>query len=344
MERTTLVLFKPFNLGKWFVLGFCAFLAYLGEGGGGGANCGNPFPGGGGPGGSSVPSAQEVEHWIRANLGLIITIAVIVLVVGFLIGLVLTWLKCRGKFMFIDGIVRNRGAVVEPWKQFHTEGNSLFWFSFVFTLIATVIMLGVFAIGAVIAWPDIQARQFGGAAIAAIIVFAVLLLVFGLTFGIIATLLEDFVVPVMYLRRVRVMEAWSVFRHELAPGRGGKIVLYFLMKILLTFAVGIIAGIATLCTCCLPAIPYLGSVILLPLLVFMRCYSLCFVEQFGPDWMVFVPAHWPVQCPNCGGSLRGLGSRGTCPACGTPFVVSTEPPPSNPPPAPPTSPSGFNIQ
>ena len=31
VNRTVLILFKPFNLGKWFVLGFCAWLAYFGE-------------------------------------------------------------------------------------------------------------------------------------------------------------------------------------------------------------------------------------------------------------------------------------------------------------------------
>src|SRR6185312_9515828 len=30
---TEQVLFKPFGIGKWFVLGFCAFLAQLGQGG-----------------------------------------------------------------------------------------------------------------------------------------------------------------------------------------------------------------------------------------------------------------------------------------------------------------------
>ena len=50
---------------------------------------------------------------------------------------------------------------------------------------------------------------------------------------------------------------------------------------------GIIAMVATCATCCIAAIPYLGTVILLPLLVFIRCYSLCFLEQLGPDWQFF---------------------------------------------------------
>ena len=34
LERVKLMLFQPFDLGKWFVIGFCAWLAFLGEGGG----------------------------------------------------------------------------------------------------------------------------------------------------------------------------------------------------------------------------------------------------------------------------------------------------------------------
>jgi hypothetical protein len=41
LERVKAMLFKPFDLGKWFTIGFCAWLALLGEGGsGGGFNSG----------------------------------------------------------------------------------------------------------------------------------------------------------------------------------------------------------------------------------------------------------------------------------------------------------------
>jgi hypothetical protein len=42
IQRVKDILFKPFNLGKWFVIGFCAWLAYLGSGGGGGGGGGGP--------------------------------------------------------------------------------------------------------------------------------------------------------------------------------------------------------------------------------------------------------------------------------------------------------------
>jgi hypothetical protein len=33
LERVKRVLFQPFDLGKWFIIGFCAWLAFLGDGG-----------------------------------------------------------------------------------------------------------------------------------------------------------------------------------------------------------------------------------------------------------------------------------------------------------------------
>ncbi|MGB7157603.1 MAG: hypothetical protein WBD40_06030, partial [Tepidisphaeraceae bacterium] len=45
MNRTGRMLFKPFSIGKWFTIGFAAFLSMLAEGGGGN------FPTGGGGGG-----------------------------------------------------------------------------------------------------------------------------------------------------------------------------------------------------------------------------------------------------------------------------------------------------
>src|SRR5215216_3559133 len=82
IERTRQILFRPFDLGKWFVLGFCAFLSELGEGGtpspgGGGGGGGGPGGGGVGGGGGGAGSDQEFREflgWVQANLGLILVI------------------------------------------------------------------------------------------------------------------------------------------------------------------------------------------------------------------------------------------------------------------------------
>jgi hypothetical protein len=96
--------------------------------------------------------------------------------------------------------------------------------------------------------------------------------------------LEDFVVPVMYLRDMRTLVAWGVAWREIISGNVGSVVLFYLMKIALGLAVAIIAVIATCVTCCIAALPYIGTVILLPLFVFGRCYTLYFIEGRGEGW------------------------------------------------------------
>ena len=285
LTRTGRMLFKPFEWRKWFVLGFCAWLANLGEGGGPNVNLRGGVPGG--PSGGGPGPFDPVLDWGREHVGLVILVAVVVLVAFLAIGLVLTWLSSRGKFMFLDGVVRNRGAVVEPWHRFRTPGNSLFGFRVVFGLAALAVVLLIGGAGLAIAWPDIQAERFGAMAVAGILAGALLMTPFIVILGIVVLLLEDFVVPVMYLRGVRTLAAWGIVWREILPGNFWKIVLFYLMRIVLGLGIAVVAIVATCFTCCLTIIPYLGTVILLPIFVFMRSYSVYFLQQFGPGWQFF---------------------------------------------------------
>lgn len=335
IERTKSVLFSPFNLGKWCILGFCAFLASLGEGGG----CNIPSGGGGGGPGGGGPSGPGFANWVQSNLPLIILGAVGVAVVILAIGAVLIWLSSRGKFMFVDGIVRNRAAVVEPWRTFRPLGNSLFVFSFAFGFAGLGILIVLVAIGALIAWPDIQAGRWGGSALTGVLIGGLMSVLAMLAMWIIGRLLDDFVFPTMYLRQVRVMEAWDIVFAEIIPGRIGTLVLFYLMKIVLGIAIAMIVMIGTLFTCCIGGLPYVSSVLFLPLLVFSRCYSLYFLEQFGPEWRFFTHDGWPPRCYRCGYDLRG-NVTGVCPECGTP-IPEGQPAESTPPtPRPPGGPLG----
>ena len=62
-------------------------------------------------------------------------------------------------------------------------------------------------------------------------------------------------------------------------------------------AIGVLVLVAIVVTCCiagcLMALPYLGTVVLLPVLVFKRSYSLYYLAQFGPAYDVF-PALPPI--------------------------------------------------
>jgi len=52
----------------------------------------------------------------------------------------------------------------------------------------------------------------------------------------------------------------------------------------------VIAIVILTCCCagCLLALPYLGTVLFLPVLTFSRSYSLYYLAQYGPEWDVFL--------------------------------------------------------
>src|SRR6185312_3129470 len=102
----------------------------------------------------------------------------------------------------------------------------------------------------------------------------------------------DFVVPILFLRGGKCLDAWKEF-WRLLCAHAGLFTLYVLFQIVLGMAIGIIVLFAILLTCCiagcLMAIPYIGTVLLLPVLIFQRAYSLYFLQQFGTAYDVFPP-------------------------------------------------------
>ena len=282
MRRVQEVLFQPFDLQKWLVLGFCAWLAQLGSGGGSGSGgqVGRVGAQGGGP------DFGPINDWFRENMALVITVVVVLLLLAVAIGFLVTWLSSRGHFMFLDGVVHNRAHVTSPWSEYRREGNSLCLFRVcvgLATLLAVPLLL---LVGVAIAWSDIQAGQFGAAAGLALIIGIPTLLLLIFVLVCISLFLNDFVVPIMYHHRLTVMPAWRVFRESLLDGRGGTFLLYVLFKFVIGIAIATLTIGVVCATCCIAALPYVGTVILLPLHVFVRSYSLYFLAQFGPEWQL----------------------------------------------------------
>ncbi|MCX5685170.1 MAG: hypothetical protein NT049_16025 [Planctomycetota bacterium] len=291
IDRTRRVLFAPFDIVKWLKLGFCAFLASLLEGGGSGNGGGGDHGHGGSRGGPELPESFSdtvamAWQWLVENAFWAVVIAV-VLVAVIVIVVVLAWLKARGKFMFLDGVVLNRGAIVEPWKRYRALGNSLFWFYLLFGVFSMVLFVGM-AVGILaVIWPDIAAGEFGGRAIMGLALGACTMIPVVLIYGFIAVLLDDLVIPVMYLRGLGVWAAWGVFGREILSGHIGSVILFWLMRIAIGLAIAIATLLLCCFTCCLAALPYIGTVILLPLLTFDRCYGLYFLQQYGESWRFF---------------------------------------------------------
>jgi hypothetical protein len=278
------VLFRPFDIVKWLVLGFCAWLAALGEGGGGG-------------GGSHWNLSRDdiqyrmghAENWVRAHVDLVILLAILLFFAALVLWVLFTWLSSRGKFLFLDGVVHDRAAVVEPWQRFSLQGNSLFLFRLVLGILAGfVIGAAVLLMVLSLIASGLTDRDPGVAGIFFIFLWIAVLLGLILVFVLVALALNDFVVPIMWVRGCRVMEAWSEFL-SLLSARIGMFVLYLLLKILIAVVIGVIACVVTCVTCCLAALPYIGTVILLPLHVFGRSFSIYFLSQFSPEYAPLAP-------------------------------------------------------
>jgi hypothetical protein len=281
-------LFKPFDIGKWFVLGFTAFLAQLME------SCGNrPFSG------SSykeetarVPDIGQIPErtadWIQSHpfwvavilMGILVFIAVI---------LVFTWLSSRGAFMFLDNVVHDRALVVKPWREYSVQGNSLFCWRVGFGIVLTLFVLTSLAL------IFIQVVQFSRGRypmenILFLMLIVLLWLLGSVTVAYISLFTNSFVVPIMYKHNLRILQAWQKFL-PILKSHFIYFILYGLFFLLLFIVIILAAVLAGCLTCCcgfiLLSLPYIGSVCLLPASFTMRALPLEFLAQWGTDYAVF---------------------------------------------------------
>lgn len=288
------ILFKPFDFGKWLVLGFMAWIYQLGDLGI------TPFQADKLK--ADFPRNWESPHTILENLEALIRDSLeplsqklfwLVPLVGFLalvsvaLWVVLTWLSSRGSFLFLNGVATNQTEVAGPWNEFDREGNSLFRFRLILSLGGFVLTLSLLA-GAVL----MQALSFGPNAGSAWLAFGLLLtpaLLCALGLWLIGSLTEDFVVPIQYLRRCGCRTAWGVLLGHMSRFPTA-FLLYLLIQIPLSLVTALavfIFAVITCCGCCLLFVPYLSTVILLPVFVLHRAYPLHFLAQLGPEWNAF---------------------------------------------------------
>jgi hypothetical protein len=278
------ILFQPFSAKKWFVLGFSAFLAQLGGGGGGSYRFnGNPFDHSSHGRG---PDFSPVTAWMGEHLALVIALGVVLFIFILAMAVLFQWLGSRGQFMFLDGVARDRAEIVEPWSRFRQLGDQLFRFRLMLMLAGLALFIVCGGLGALIALPDIHARAFGAAAITGLVVAGGLLILGALAIWLIELLLHDFVVPIMYRRNLGTAAAWALLRQDILPGNGWRFVGFYLMTCLLWIPAMILILLGCCFTCCVALLPYLSSVAFLPIFVFFRCYSLGFLEQFGEEWRI----------------------------------------------------------
>lgn len=312
LGRMSTILFRPFDIGKWFALGFSAWLAMLGQNGGSSnisSNNTGSFPGTSGmEEGGAEESFQEVIQpaidFFNEHRETIFAVGIILVVFIVVLSVLFIWLSSRGKFMFLDNVIHNRSLVKAPWRDFKVQGNSLFVWRLVFNLITLVIMGGLFVvaflffakeIGFDIRADSIEAMVPGEVEwnpewLMPIIGFIGSVLLVASIVGYIGLMLESFVVPLMYKHQLSSTAAWGRF-FTVHRDHFGKFFLFALWSILICIPIMMAVFAFVILTCCLGglflAIPYIGAVIMLPITVFVRSLSIEFFRQFGDKYDVW---------------------------------------------------------
>jgi len=192
--------------------------------------------------------------------------------------------------MFLHCVSLNVAEVKVPWSKYATQANSLFLFYLVLSILGFVCFIPLIIL---IIFMAIKMAGNGMAVpvgVLTIICTIFVMIIVGILFALAGKFTNDFVVPIMYLRGSTCMNGWSEFWKMLC-GNKGRFTLYILFHIVLSLGIGMIIFITVIVTCCcagcLFAIPYLGTVLLLPILVFKRAYSLDYLAQYGRDYDVY---------------------------------------------------------
>jgi hypothetical protein len=313
LERVKQMLFRPFDFTKWIVIGFCAWLAGLGESGGGlgGFNSfNNQNSGSGRPAEQFRQFLHQARDFVLANLDWIVPLAAFLFLLALAVGVLVLWLNCRGKFMFLHCVARDAAEVEVPWRRYAAQANSLFWFRLVLGLIGMVLCLPllIFLILAILEL--IKQGEPDVAAVLGVAGFLVGLLLAGILLTLIRKFLVDFVVPIMYLRGGSCLAAWSEFG-RLLSANPGRFTIYILFQIVLSIVIAALILAVVLVTCCVAGcfllLPFVGTVLLLPILIFKRSYSLYYLAQYGPEYDVFTPAADAPPAPEAAMPPPGLG-------------------------------------
>jgi len=343
-ERMVVILFRPFDLAKWFAIGFSAFLAGLLNGGNGFSSYYNaqnqdrnnhnhafwqaPLPGpahevaravpDGAAGswehltGLGLPFAQALPsldpHLFVSKLsglmvgwqvGMIVLFALAIFVIVMAIVLLMYWLGAHGQFLFLDNIVRNRGAISWPWSHYSRQANSLFGIYLLFIAVSFVVIAPFLVVAIVMGLPLFRQHRWPeGAEIAGFVVLGLAYLVVLIVLSFVLFIFREFGVPLMFRNGLMARPAFMASM-SLIGQHPGSVVIFVLLRIALAIAVAVISILAC-CVCCIGIIPYIGTVAILPALIYVRCFTLDCLAQFGPQydaWTVDVPPAMPMGTP-----------------------------------------------
>lgn len=302
------ILFKPFSLERWLILGFCCWMVTLTDD----VNTATNFikqpvqqqinP-------SQIESIVDSVNWEAADYALnssdgtlfqrissqfeidlapfqaMIEFGAYVVFFLIILGAIFFWLRCRFEFIFLDNLVHDRSEIRKPWQEFRKIGNSYFFGYLLVTVAVVAIHLAL--LGGIsfscYSWlsESAVARQwldFGETRQLIVTLCASLWVAFAIISGFYLNYFFFLLVPIMHRERVGFAEGFrllnTIIRQHLWRCIG-----FWMMIWVIMFAAGLAFVLFGLLTCCLfwilLTIPYIRAVLLLPFWAFLR---LCGVE------------------------------------------------------------------
>lgn len=295
------LLFAPFDVGLWFRLAFCIWLAGLGFK----MLLLNI------PSKSDGLTATPPVNWQQVHQTLLVywplaagvVLALSVIVLG--LWLVMLWFNSRGLFMTLDSLASGRVQIGYSWSYFRRQGQAVFWFRVAVALICFAAGLFFLVAGGAVflpPWGDWQSPLLGGRLVL-LSVSIVGLAAIGLIYRIIDLAMCDVIAPLLYRFDVSLGYAWrwcwQMFCQHTWVFVKYLLCLAVLQCLLLVVRIVAVVG-ACCCACCVAwifLVPVVGSyllnVFLLPLSVWRRYFAFFFLASFGDAYNLLKPVAPP---------------------------------------------------
>lgn len=300
------MLFKPFQFSKWFTLGFLVWLStfigadvvwqdsFLSILGGFSDSIDDSdietfFAN------HPLSDLQEIATFMMVHKTSITIVGVFFLSIILLFSFLFTWIGSRGKFAFMYNVGKNRFEIEKPWKIYEKEANSYMWFYYLFNLLFYMIFfMAVFIFFYCIIALETQEVLWNPGPwgfLLYTLLFLLALFLFSAIYSFMRFIILDFVLPIMFLRKVKFWKGVKIFLKEGLPQRFWSIILYGIIKTCLSLAAGFGIGLFCVLTCCIgfifAIIPVLGAGLFLPVSVFFQSYNFAFIQEFGEGWNIF---------------------------------------------------------
>lgn len=254
--------------------------------------------------------------WVVNNLVLVIVLGVLIILIVSIIILILYYFSSRFTFIYLDGVIKNDVQIKRAYKENRINAWSYFLWRILFTPHAVLFILLLTGVPAGIIIYNCAKTEFTAGSIILLILLGLVLVGLFILLGIIGRLTTDFVVPIMYLLKIRILKAWGVLFKLMKHNKG-----QFTLYILITIGFGLAAAAVLIVPCCvlgcvtLPfyiiiaglgflALKYpliwiaviplsliiwivggiLWETVISPITIFFRTYPLVFLEGFGDEF------------------------------------------------------------